>query len=95
MVPAGLAKGASHGEDLDAGTSVIHLATACLQAGGWYEYVQSDSNWSDGASRKLEGGEWIRKQGFEIKRGEIPVWPWLAPADERVGAVKAAMGRPG
>ena len=50
-VLSGLVKGSSGHPMLDAGTATIHLLLAALEARAWFEYVESDSNWSDGASR--------------------------------------------
>ena len=84
VVLAGLCRGMNHGEDLDAGTAVIHLLTAQMKMRMWYEYVESDSNWSDGASRKGEQDPWIQKHHFTVVRATIPTWPWMAPSDQRL-----------
>eukprot|EP00974_Lingulodinium_polyedra_P001757 165992-Lingulodinium_polyedra.AAC.1 len=47
----------------------------------FWEYVGSDSNWSDGASRWLEEDEFLSKAGFEIERATIAsMVPWLTSA---------------
>ena len=49
---AGLARGANSGIKMDRGCAVFHLLLAHLQADAWWEYVESEANWSDGASRE-------------------------------------------
>ena len=50
-VLSGLVKGSSGHPMLDAGAATIHLLLAALGARVRFAYVESDSNWSDGASR--------------------------------------------
>ena len=88
-VLAGMVKGTSKGEQLDAGAASIHLMLACLRARPWWEYVQSESDWSDGASRQLLNDEWTRRHGFQMGVGDIPVWPWLAQEKERLRQAQA------
>ena len=52
-VSFGLVKSSSGHPLLDAGAATIHLLLAALGARAWFEYVESDSSWSDGASRSL------------------------------------------
>ena len=88
VVLSGLAKGASHGEELDRGNAAAHLMLAELRARCWFEYIESKSNWADGAGRLLEADPWIHAHHFQVTRGEVPHWPWLAPAEERLTWVK-------
>jgi hypothetical protein len=90
VVLAGLSKGSSNGEELDKGNAAIHLLMAELRSRGWFEYIESKSNWSDGASRLLEGDPWIREHNFVTTRGEVPTWPWLASAEERLARVRSS-----
>ena len=76
---------------LDAGAATIHLLLAALGARAWFEYVQSDSNWSDGASRLLTEDQWAKANGFTIKKGGVPTWPWLAQGSHRVRYVEPAL----
>ena len=86
VVLSGLAKGASGEEDLDAGVACTHLLLAQLR---WWEYVESDSNWSDGASRLLDQDVWLRQQGFLLEWGLVPDWAYTCSASERLVHVKA------
>ena len=66
-VLSGLFKGSSGHPMLDAGAAAIHLLLAALGARAWFEYVESDSNWSDGASKLLEAGPGAHVNGFTVE----------------------------
>ena len=87
-VLGGLVKGANHGEDLDNGVAAIHLLLAHSGTRIWWEYVESDANWADGASRLLAADPFLKHHGFEVRDGRVPVWPWTTPADQRVALVQ-------
>ena len=89
---AGLARGANRTAELDAGTTTIHLAFAALRCRVWFEYVESDANWSDGPSRELLGNQWLRDKGFSAHTTSIPTWPWLLDPDTRVQSILARFG---
>ena len=59
---------------------------------GWFEYIESASNWADGASRVLEDDEWASNNGFEFRQGAVPGWPWLTWGQQRIQQVFAATG---
>ena len=83
-VLSGLVKGSSGHPLLDAGAATIHLLLAALEARAWFEYVESDSNWSDGASRLLAADPWAKANGFTVEMGSVPTWPWLAQGNHRM-----------
>ena len=82
---------------MDRGCAVAHLALAKLRSTVWFEYVESNSNWSDGASREGLKDPWTRENGFSVGVCEVPIWPWTADADRREAllgeAIKATLGR--
>ena len=41
----------------------------------WWEYVESDSNWADGASREGPYCRWAASHGFEVRYVEVPRIP--------------------
>ena len=88
---SGLVKGFSGHPMLDAGAATIHLLLVALGARAWFEYVESDSNWSDGASRLLTEDQRAKANGFTIKKGGVPTWPWLAQGSHRVRYVEPAL----
>ena len=51
---------------LDAWTATMHLLLASLETR--FEYVESDANWSDGASRLLGADPWAQANGFAFKQ---------------------------
>ena len=67
---------------------MIHLLLAHLQADAWWEYIESEANWSDGASRKGVLDEWIHDHKFKVIKCEVPQWPWAAEAAERTKRVQ-------
>ena len=87
-VLSGLIKGSSGHPMLDAGAAAIHLLLAALGARAWFEYVESDANWSDGASRLLTKDPWTKANGFAVEIGCVPAWPWLAQGTQRILCVK-------
>ena len=88
VVLGGLVKGANHGYDLDSGAAAIQLVLARLHTRPWWEYVESEANWADGASRLLEKDTFLYQQGFQVHRVSVPAWPWVASPDARVDHVK-------
>ena len=84
VVLSGLVKGSSGHPLLDAGAATIHLMLAALEARAWFEYVESDANWSDGASRLLAADPWAKANGFTVEMGSVPTWPWLAQGNHRM-----------
>ena len=91
VVLASLTKGDSRLEDIDSATSTVHLALAHLGARGWFEYIQSDSNWADSASRLLFADPWAPRNGFILEAMEIPEWPWTGVQTDRVQSVVRAL----
>ena len=63
-VLSGLVKGSSGHPMLDAGAATIHLLLAALEARALFEYIESDSNWSDGASRLLKSRPMGKSERF-------------------------------
>ena len=69
----------------------IYLLLAALGARAWFEYVESDSNWSDGASRSLADDPWAKANGFTVEIGDVPTWPWLAQGSHRIKYVELVL----
>ena len=92
-VLSSLVKGSSGHPMLDAGTATIHLLLASLEARAWFEYVESDANWSDGASRMLGADPWAKANGFAVEIGCVPSWPWLAQGSHRIKCVEQMLTR--
>jgi len=90
-VLSGLVKGASGHPMLDAGTATIHLLLASLGARAWFESVESDSNWSDGASRLLTDDPWAKANQFHVQMGHVPTWPWVAQGSNRIKCVELTL----
>ena len=61
-----LVRGRSSNADLAKLGHLIHLALFALRAQGYWEYVQSKSNWADDISRLGVNDPWWRCHGFEF-----------------------------
>ena len=83
-----LVKGGSSSEDMDRGTSAVHLALAEMRARVWWEYVESKANWSDTASRLLFLDPWCLANSFSLDPFKVPEWVWFVEPHQLLGAVK-------
>ena len=90
-VLSGLIKGSSGHAMLDSGAATIHLLLAALETRTWFEYVESDANWSDGASRLLTHDPWAIANGFKVELGDVPTWPWISQGFHRRQYVEQAL----
>ena len=63
-----LVRGRSDSSSLDNLARAIHTAIFALQAWIYFEWVPSESNWSDGISRDGEADGWYRRNGFASHR---------------------------
>ncbi|CAE8598126.1 unnamed protein product, partial [Polarella glacialis] len=73
-----LIKGASSLHDLNSIATVMHLLMAKVGCRIWFEWIDSDSNPSDGLSRDGLEDEWTRSQGWDLGTALMPEWPKLA-----------------
>ena len=69
-----LVKGRSGNPDMDWLARWVHLQTYHLNVRLWLEYVETDANWADGASRLGAPCDWAALHGFELKQA---AWPRL------------------
>ena len=90
-------KGSSGAPLVDRAAMIAAVASASLRTRVWYEYIESESNWSDSASRVLSMCPFCRKHGFElVEFPSFPTWPWLSTGDAFLDTVdleiRAALG---
>ena len=71
-----LVRGRSSNADLAKLGHLIHLALFALRAQGYWEYVQSKSNWADDISRLGVNDPWWRCHGFEFYSSYFVVPPY-------------------
>ena len=88
-VLASVIKGASSEEELDSGMASVHTILAALGTRVWFEWVESQANWSDGASRLLESDTWAPAHNFVLQRTSVPTWPWEAEGPTRAKEARA------
>ena len=65
-----LIKGSSGAPLVDRAAMVAAVASASLRTRVWYEYIESESNWSDSASRALwlsTGDACLDTVGLEVR----------------------------
>ena len=93
VVLSGLVKGSAREEYLDIGFSAIHLTLAAMHVRAWFEYIESNSNWSDGASRHLLDDPFARSAGFRLAEGQVPLWPWTLTGQQRLDEVLSMTGK--
>jgi len=67
-----LVRGRSSNPDLAKLGHLIHLALCALRAQGYWEYVQSKSNWADDISRLGVNDPWWRCHGFSFYSSYLP-----------------------
>ena len=60
-----LTNGTSREPSLEKMAKIVHLALFALKASAYYEYVESDTNWSDQISRQSLEGIWAAENGFD------------------------------
>ena len=88
---SGLVKGTSGHAQLDSGAACVHLLLAALGTRTWFEYVESDANWSDGDSRLLNHDPWAIANGFKVELGNVPTWLWISLGFNRRQYVEQAL----
>ena len=86
----GFVKGGSSNAPLGRSIQIAHLMAAATGAQPWFEFVDSEANWSDGASRRLFLDEFSREHGFRLTRASVPARWWVcstAELHEQVGTM--------
>ena len=61
-----LVKGSSGSHSLDQMAKIIHLACFALRSVPYFEYIQSEANWSDEISREGAQGNWAPHNAFSV-----------------------------
>ena len=76
---ASFVKGASANPHLERIVAIFWMSAFLLQSTIWIEWVDSESNWSDGLSRALAADAFVAEHGFQTEE----VWPdmswWSEP----------------
>ena len=74
-VPAlmALVGGSSRVPSLDEISLLVHAGMFALKAQAFYEWVASESNWSDGISREGAEDEWARRHAFQLSTFTFPL----------------------
>ena len=73
---ASFVKGASANEFLEKIVALLWMCAYHLDAQIWFEWVDSDSNWSDGVSREFQSDPLAQELGFSLESMEEPTLTW-------------------
>ena len=79
---AAFVKGASANEHLERIVAIFWLCCHHLDCGIWREWVDSESNWSDGLSRDLADDLFVKEHHFETEEVFPEVAWWNLPLAE-------------
>ena len=79
---AAFVKGASANEHLERIVAIFWLCCYHLDCGIWLEWVDSESNWSDGLSRDLADDLFVKEHHFETEEVFPEVAWWNLPLAE-------------
>ena len=72
-------KGSARSEWLDRSVALFHFLAFHHDVHVWFEFVDSESNWSDGISRDLGEDKWAKQHGFALRELSIPLHLWKGP----------------
>ena len=92
VVLSAMCRGTSHGPALDEASLVVQLMVAQIRARIWWEYVESEANWSVQLSREVASTPWMRKMGFQYEPATVPIQPWVQEPHTRLRRVAALTG---
>ena len=87
--------GSDRAADIVRTVHVFYMLCTVLRCRVWWEWVKSDANWADGASRLLFEDGFARRHRFSISALATPAWPWemaLPQLAKRVRAVVVGVG---
>ena len=62
-----LVKRPSNSHSLDQMAKIVHLAFFAIRAVPYFEYIESEANWADEASRAGTQGTWAPRNAFPVK----------------------------
>ncbi len=75
-------------EAVDRCAQAVHIKGFHVEVCIWFEYVHTDSNWADGASREAGNDSFIERHGFELQQVHlqravfdmplVQLWDYLA-----------------
>ena len=77
-----LIKGTSSNPHLGRAVELYHMFCYWFQVDVWFEFVDSDSNYSDGISRDLDKDPWCRKMGITPRECSVFLWMWECTLQE-------------
>ena len=86
---SGFVRGGCKAPDVDRAAAVVAIVSALLGCRVWFEYVESDANWSDSLSRSLGECTWCSANHFALRQVAVPSWPWSMDWDQLPAVLKA------
>ena len=79
-------RGSSKEADVGAIANAVQWLLFSVNCRPWFEWIDSNSNCSDGLSRDGLLDAWTREQGWQLEEGVVP--PWNAVTDLKQLALK-------
>ena len=77
-----LVKGTSNDPAVARTVHAVHMCAFRYGSRVWWEYVESNSNWSDGISRYGPKDVFAKRHNFVIVEMSIPEWPHVLSLEE-------------
>ena len=71
-----LVKGSSANEAMERAVALMHIMCHILNCSIYFNYIDSDSNFSDCISRALQNDAWAAKHGISTKVMQPEAWWW-------------------
>ena len=69
-----MVRGSSKEEDVGGIANAVHWLLFSVGCRPWFEWIDSESNCSDGLSRDGVNDVWTKGQGWELREGSVPAW---------------------
>ena len=80
-------KGGSKNKAVDRACTAVRTICLVARCRPWFEYIRSEANWSDGASRELVEDVYAKENGLTLDVLIFPRWLWLVSLSDMWKAV--------
>ena len=67
-------KGCAGEASMDKMICIAHLIATAFNFRIYFEYIESDANWSDGASRNGGNDPFLFQEGFKVGQADLSTW---------------------
>jgi hypothetical protein len=87
-----MVKGGSAQPIVDRASQIVHISNYWDNSNVWFEFVSSECNWSDGASRNLGDDKFAAANGFSLKPLNLNQDLWQTPIDSLWEKIRESSG---